>query len=691
MNAKKPYPMPAEILRTVSNALDIKCNKKILDDSAFNPNIPYYKIEVWIEDLAGELEKFNLDFSKKVEIYLKALMKNYLSNIVGKGVNSNNDNRDEIFHIIAPFFIDYFIQFVKDIGVENDVIGNGQNPISDIINWIEVNEPNWNKIKFTKDDKDKIYKWKSGEHSPNKQSIKLLACEYKNVNINWDKITQLLIVARAIKYLNQYINSYKILSTEKDKQQQKILQLMRNFDTAIQSRNPKVNSHKTIQELELEIGKLKNSNGFNYVIYNLKALRYVLVGDLAKAHNFYKKTFEACLYRSKEMKPIIERALVVAVHQKKIDKAFIRNLINAQITFGYEVPIHYKSNDGKLKVADVIQDWQIEVLKLKFHTMFPDEVLFKGVSYPVKNYRVGPVSSVIDKIKPDFTNPNKKIKVGEWNKIIPQLVYFSQLNEIDNVKTLLKKGASVDALSESNESAIGMALESASIFEYKTPNQELFNLISQFEHNPTTLNIRTNKKKLLPIISAVETSSPDIVKKVLDMGADPNILGSTDECSALYTCLLYINALKNDKLRDLIFSGANYTSLEALDSYKRYMMGGLPKDDDEYKKIFDMLVENQIKNIQKYGSLKDFYRIAYLLLDNNANPNQEIVLPIKGYTPLMLAVEFDELKLVEKMIEQGGDIDKSYSLPSNSLQQIDCQKIAEGFKSEKVLEMLKNL
>jgi hypothetical protein len=54
----------------------------------------------------------------------------------------------------------------------------------------------------------------------------------------------------------------------------------------------------------------------------------------------------------------------------------------------------------------------------------------------------------------------------------------------------------------------------------------------------------------------------------------------------------------------------------------------------------------------------------------------------------MLVVEIDELELFEKMLKKGGDVDKTYSSPKNLLQQINCQKIAEFFKSEKILKRL---
>jgi len=691
MNTKKPYPMPAEIIRTVSNAFDIKHNKKVLDDNAFNPHVPYQKIETWIEELAHELEKINSSLSIKVEVYLKASIKYHLLDTVVNGVNSNNDNREEILPFVALPFIHYLALFLTEIDMDISMLSDKKKkPVPGVITWIENNETNWNKIKFSKEDEDKIYKWKAGKHIPNKSSIQALAHNYKDENVDWDSIMQLLIVARAIGYLKRYMPVHKIQPTNRSQQQHKVIQIMREIDPIFHSpktKECKLKSYKAIQKLESAISKLDNPDGFNYVIYSLKADRYVLNGNLPKAYKLYKQAFESCLYRGAEIEKIITKALVVAVHQEKIDKVFIRNLINVQITFGYKVPIHYKSIEGKLKVDDVIQDWQIEELKLEFHKIFPDEVLFKNVSYPQNQYRIGPLGYVMGNNEPDYKNPNKIMSIEPWNKKIPQLVWFTQTGSVNIVKQLLSKGAKVDVVSESNESAIGMAIEEANIFNATAPNQKLFDLISQVKHLPKTLNTRTEKKKLLPIISAVETGNPDIVKKVLAMGADPNILGSTDERSALYTCLQYIYLLKTDNSLKDVFTPV--TSPEALDSYNRYK-GGLsyPKN-ERYYEILNTLIECTSKNVQQYGLLDNFYQIAYLLLDNNANPNQEIVFPIRGHTPLMYATEMNEAKLVEKMIEKKGDINKTYIPLNNPLQQINCQKIAEYFKSKEVLEILK--
>ena len=59
--------------------------------------------------------------------------------------------------------------------------------------------------------------------------------------------------------------------------------------------------------------------------------------------------------------------------------------------------------------------------------------------------------------KPDFKKVNKKINFGNA-KDTPQLVFFTQLNEPDYVRELLKKGAQVANVSNVNESALYWSL-----------------------------------------------------------------------------------------------------------------------------------------------------------------------------------------------------------------------------------------
>ncbi|CAC9951284.1 hypothetical protein [uncultured Gammaproteobacteria bacterium] len=698
MKTIRPYPTPVEIIRSIANALDVKNNgtkfTKDLDDNAFNIHFSYQKIPILVNQLKSSIGSVDEKLANQVSIHLKAALEEYLHTIVATGKNSNDDNRITIFPTLAVFFISKINSFLLDIGLDKALpeklsLIEKQNSISIALDWLDLNKKDWFVDLKHKEWQDKVYSWKSEKSRPNIQSIKLMAGGQPD-------IVQLLWVARMLDYLRNITMQYVIHSPKPKHQKtyKRSIDLMRKITALIESNHRdsqiKLKSKKIINLLKETNRGLSNSEGLMYVAHKLDAIWYVLNGDLVNADKYFRKAFEGGLYRSNEIKSIIKLALMIAVYQDKIDKVYIKNLRNAQISFGFSVLNHHKDKVAKaLKADDVIQNWQIEQLKLEFDSMFPNSRLFNNVAYPKKVNKTGSVIFIMDKIKPDYKKPNRKIKVGDGgrNKKIPQLVWFVQMNKIEIVKKLLNNGADINLLSESNESAISMALENANIFNARLPNLELFNLISNYKHKKDTLNTRTDKKKLLPIMSAVETGNPDIVRKILEMGANPNILASTDERSALFACLQYIGMLKRDNIKYDLIINKKHTTLQAKDSYMRHGVGNQPTDDS----FLDIALNEQAEIIKKYASLSGFYEIAHLLLKFKADPNQNIVFPVKGITPLIYAAELNEGELFKAMLKRGGNIEKAYSCPHDPIRQINCFETAKFYKSEEIMNIIKKI
>jgi len=114
---------------------------------------------------------------------------------------------------------------------------------------------------------------------------------------------------------------------------------------------------------------------------------------------------------------------------------------------------------------------------------------------------------------------------------------------------LIAKGADVNDAYDSGETALLMSLEHMNVtvteiidgkFVSRSLNRQLFNIIQQQPHDIATVNLRTQKKRLLPIISTIETGRIDVVKRILEMGATPNHRGKTDEQHPLIVCLKMI-------------------------------------------------------------------------------------------------------------------------------------------------------
>jgi MoaA/NifB/PqqE/SkfB family radical SAM enzyme len=142
---------------------------------------------------------------------------------------------------------------------------------------------------------------------------------------------------------------------------------------------------------------------------------------------------------------------------------------------------------------------------------------------------------------------------------------------------------------------------------------------------------------------------------------------------------------------------------EALDSIRRHNSGltgfslnhqasFLKKQDKnpEFKKIIKIIVKLQIERVIEYMNVEELPKIAYVLINAGADVNAEHVSPVKGYTPLMLAAELDEVNLVNAMLIKNGNPRKAYNC-EKSFKEVDCWEIAEFFGANNVLLALKNI
>ena len=69
-----------------------------------------------------------------------------------------------------------------------------------------------------------------------------------------------------------------------------------------------------------------------------------------------------------------------------------------------------------------------------------------------------------------------------------------------------------------------------------------------------------------------------------------------------------------------------------------------------------MIIELQIERVKEHMSLEGLRKIALLLIDAGADVNAKHTSPVKGYTPLMLAAELDEVNLVNAMLIKGATL-----------------------------------
>jgi ankyrin repeat protein len=460
---------------------------------------------------------------------------------------------------------------------------------------------------------------------------------------------------------------------------------------------------ETIKQVRTIIQTSSNLHSAEYWIDWSDARWHIFSGELAKANQLYKKSFDkASFVAGNNLKYIIKEALVVAANQSKADIVFLKQLKWALINFGYDILSASVSKPSNT-VSDTIESWEIEQWKNAFFQVFPKEGLYPDTDFDFKGDAIGPlIVTNPENIKPDYRNPDRTIKVGDtWKRPMPQIVWFSHNENIEICKRLIEKGADINVKSEVGDTPILIALEALNLTEvpYRSLNNELYKLISRERHDPETINTRTQKKRLLPIISAVQTSQLEIVDKILSMGADPNGRGRTDEQTALNVCLKLIGILKNPELSKIEQLNIP-TTPEALDSIRRYSQGafGFSLEDQKknleqmessalYQQIRERYFDLMYQRICENMNLAEMRRVASLLIKAGADANAEHSSPIKGYTPLMLAAELDEVDLFEIMLVHGGDTAKTYVDPKSG-RDVSINEIASYFDSRDILLLM---
>jgi hypothetical protein len=754
-----PYPTPFEILRYLLRSFDFKLpekDKKRLDDLAakrvYDPREFDIALKQYFSDVAHKY--IGHKATEHISERLARFTGYYLANIAGK-IPADGLSRESVLNTliktgIQEQLVGFVLALHDDIGGPHPSLwfSSETGAVDAIFAWLSDHAPHWNShlANLSKERRDMIAAWRKGDAVPSAQSLQLLqqpdlTKKKSQDSIQWDLIQPLLFLGRFIDFIRKE-ELGRILISEcrlalwgvvikvgvseeiRSKQagllrtlgpaQSLIAKLQSDLRRTVKKSKPE-HYKSIIHQVRMLIQTSEKLQQTDYWIDWHEARWHVFSGDLQAANDLYKNAFEKAVFVAGEnQKLIIEEAIVVAACQLNPDKVFLKQLKWTQINFGYDSPSMTSSQPSQ-KVSDNIEDWEIELWISSFDFVFPKAGLFPRVEFHPTTITPGPlIVPNVSEIKPDYRYPNRIIKIGETRqRAMPQLVWFTLIEDVEVCRKLIERGANVNVQSEVGDTPILLALEALNVTEfnesnvilggpiYRSLNDETLKVISSVLHDVKTMNTRTQKKRLLPIISAVESGRIDVVEAVLDMGADPNGRGKTDEQTALNVCLKLIGILKNPELGRKHQTSMPITA-EALDSIRRQAQGiyGFTLDQQRqslknlvdsglYGPIQERCIDIMYQNIHRHMDIDELRKIASLLINRGANVNAEHASPLKGYTPLMLAVELDERVIFEQMLIYGGDIKKTYKDPSTS-RDISILEIAQHFRSTGVMQVLKD-
>lgn len=700
---------PLEVVRYIHRFCDFSNNegKKQLDDRIKN-------IDLLQSHLDETISKFVIiplktvispNVLNLVEKEIKDSLKFYIEHIVREiqvdGLHRNSVNKLLMKYYVAPRLFLLLKKISENhykLNSVDELFQKDSRSVSLVMREVKQ-DLSWmaylnHSLKNTKG--NKFSRWESGEYLPSFQEIKLIGNgKY------FSEIKLWLIIARVLDSIRKTEFSEDFFSTNYKKdfdvkffdeqialaQKQQVAQdhfSRKNYNILLNglSSRKRMSIEKITEEKIIEYQKtldetyqLLNQCGClefqKYHWDKFQARLFLIQGRLDKAVESYEKSFENAIFKAgKSLKDLIQECIVVTAFYEKTynkpKKKFLTHLKHAMILFKFELPSINKEIK-KLNHSDVIEDWEIDLWARAFNRMFSPDFFLPSVSFPVLENRMIALRDInYDDFEPDYSDPNKEFSLNNVKKM-PQIVFFAMMNKNDIVETLLKLGADPNKLSSCNESAISLALESLVLDEKnRSRNLELFNLLSQCKYSVDVINTKWSKTQQFPLLLAVKSGNFQVVKQVLELGADPDLHNEIDQLTPLRFVINQISFLRDPKRHLCLVMGSS--DLNRMDvqewrkrntSFSPFYLNMPEQSYDERLAFFTTLFSEEYEKWVKFSSIDELYRIAEILLEKGVNPNKEYdINDLEGFTPLMLAVEHNDKRMFELMLKFGGDINR---------------------------------
>jgi ankyrin repeat protein len=741
-----PYPNHLEIVRALSRALDLKYESKFLDDQVANPDFDFRFVGLGVKRGLHEPLEHNVDaqFANDIVRWLERFFEQYSAFVAKLSLEGLSCEKAE--QLLAAHLFSFYGAFaLKELcrrlqGPAAEALLNDQKQaIAITASWASVKIRPWPGYMSTwnKQQADQFRRWQSGIELPSLSSLKTLfrSPEARSVLGQADsmRLYTLFVIARAVDWFRRQrfgqialahgLGSLRtgkhhkpigyVLAEAHSAETMDAQRLHADIDFLAEGLNPFRPKQRADRELlrsrltdfSQKRQSLDPAGTTVFWEHWFEARFHMLSGSLELAANDYKKAFEHAYFRAGlNQETIILEALVVTAMLDRPDKTFLKKLRNAQVLLSMELPLKPEQQDFRSKYDDHVEPWFIDFYRGHFRKRFPESGAFPGVKYPRHDQAlIGPilVTGGSNHKKPDLRHPDRRIKTGDGpSKKWPQLVYYTWTRDRDAVSALLKAGADPSKLSQSDESALLLSILALDVTELsnQTFDLELFKIISRAEHSHQALNCRTQKKRLAPLHAALDTNQIAVLEKLLEMGCEPDFRAGIEMSTPLYHCLEKIGLLTGKASPPKQLQNAPNDQM-LLDTIRRYSGGrdGLTLEqvqkklrqqynDPRYQSLLAAVQDLLIGEVKKRLNLDELRAMARLLVQKGADPNAVHTYPVKGYTPMMLAVENDEDDLVEFMREHGGGSLATTYRHDRTGREISCRQIASYFQATKVLK-----
>jgi hypothetical protein len=415
----------------------------------------------------------------------------------------------------------------------------------------------------------------------------------------------------------------------------------------------------------------------------MKARWHVLSGQYQEALPHYDRAFQLACYRAgHQIKDLISEASCIAAFLAK--KPFLKRLKHVGIALEL-----FRRPEG----SAVLEDWEIDQFAQHLPLKFPPQGRF--VEAP-GDLAMDPMPGllVIDKealskMQPDLREVGRVRAVHFANGEVrrwPQLRLFASFGRHEEVKRLLDAGACVDDLDSSGASALLCAIQRAEA----TGERAALDLLLAKSHQVATLNALTSRKRLSPLMCAIDLGLPEVVEALIAQGVDVEQKALTDSQSPLYYLVsqLFFKLQPAYMLDFLSQKMVEEPDTVLRDTLRRFgvgmagIFGSSVSGPRTHPELAVFVAKLLVDRHASRHSVSKLMRISELMLEAGANPNAPHKYPVAGRTPLMLAAESDLPALFSLMLDHGGDPLRPDSVGQN------CAQIARSFGATRVLHCL---
>lgn len=753
MEFNPPHPSLARQLQIVSSILDTRPEPgfaKKLDQMAREPKIDFDTLE----KLKDEIFKLPFKYPQNQFIYepfpkdnLETQMQLWKDAFYDRNANviwwtpaHCTPNRDFITRYRIQLAACWIYDLKNHISCKDpmilDELFQTSTPLKYGFSIVLQNNPNLLK-NFKNSERDKVARWIEASQIPSMQDL--------FDTINEECLSNKYVYCCEILFIACILQKAEKMAKPFCRIQDVFIELKKNPDYRLSNATPEAfNQYKTIGEefvtaqkairKQAELGdydfkkildnfdKFCNIHGKNSLISEwtrptLAAITKVYEGNFDTALEIFKEVLPNLFYTfyltetafitsDNKTATIYQPALALGAIRQ--NRPFLKLIKNYCIVFGIyakkiDAPMSsYVKNyppvnkDSKATTTDV-EDCEEKAWADNFYIYFP-KGLIKNSEY-LERFETGINRPLVvneeDYPKKPIKPYSKKITVKY--KQFPQLAYFTMEGNVDAVKELINAKVDVNDMTSFRDSALLIALHKMNPTDVPYEPElgmELFNILKAIPPNKKTINTQTDKKKLTCLGLAVLSGKPDVVKDILNMGADVDGIHSPYRETPLYTVT---KLFKPEFL--LSEFPSTFWSPEMIDSLRRQIpeFRGLSNDqilkswNAEENKAVRLLIEQRQKFIYsqfiQHSRKDELYEIAEILLENGANPNIPLEIKgIRGYTPLMLAAELDNIKLFKMMIEHGGDPNQT-ALHENAAE-LSCWEFAVLGKCSHIVKYL---